>query len=71
MVFFVSQLIRYAQVGSKYEDFLFRGSILVSQELLTLSGTPDFTPFMSLLIRYTYTLCMYEFVSLRTTLYVY
>ena len=24
---FVSQLIRYAQVCSKYEDFLFRGSI--------------------------------------------
>ena len=24
MVFFVSQLIRYARVGSKYEDFLFR-----------------------------------------------
>ena len=27
---FVSQLIRYARVCSKYEDFLFRGSILVS-----------------------------------------
>ena len=33
MVFFVSQLIRYARVGSKYEDFLFRGSILVSKLL--------------------------------------
>ena len=43
----------------------------MGQELLTLSGTPDFTPFgefMILLIRYTYTLCMYEFVSLRTML---
>ena len=30
---FVSQLIRYARVGSKYEDFLFRGSILVSKLL--------------------------------------
>ena len=43
----------------------------VGQELLTLSGTPDCTPFgefMILLIRYTYTLCMYEFVSLRTML---
>ena len=43
----------------------------VGQELLTLSGTPDFTPFgefMILLIRYTYTLCMYEFVSSRTML---
>ena len=30
---FVSQLIRYAQVCSKYEDFLFRGSILVSKLL--------------------------------------
>ena len=28
---FVSQLIRYARVCSKYEDFLFRGSILVSK----------------------------------------
>ena len=37
----------------------------------SFSGTPDFTPvgeFMILLIRYTYTLCMYEFVSLRTML---
>ena len=37
--------------------------------MLTLSGTPDFTPFgefMILLIRYTYTLCITEFVSLRT-----
>ena len=41
----------------------------VGQEMLTLSGTHDFTPFgesMILLIHYTYTLCMYEFVSLRT-----
>ena len=41
----------------------------VGQEILTLSGTPDFTPFgefMILLIRYTYTLCITEFVSLRT-----
>ena len=30
---FVSQLIRYARVGSKYEDFLFRGSSLVSKLL--------------------------------------
>ena len=30
---FVSQLIRYVRVGSKYEDFLFRGSILVSKLL--------------------------------------
>ena len=30
---FVSQLIRCARVGSKYEDFLFRGSILVSKLL--------------------------------------
>ena len=30
---FVSQLIRYARVCSKYEDFLFRGSILVSKLL--------------------------------------
>ena len=29
----VSQLIRFAQVCSKYEDFLFRGSILVSKIL--------------------------------------
>ena len=29
----VSQLIRYARVCSKYEDFLFRGSILVSRLL--------------------------------------
>ena len=43
----------------------------VGQELLTLSGTHDFTPFgefMILLIRYAYTLCMYAFVSLRTML---
>ena len=33
MVFFVSQLIRYARVGSKYEDFLFRGTIRVSKLL--------------------------------------
>ena len=33
MVFFVSQLIRYARVGSKYKDFLFRVSILVSKLL--------------------------------------
>ena len=33
MVFFVSQLIRYAQVCSAYEDFLFRGSIMVSKLL--------------------------------------
>ena len=43
------------------------------QEFLTLSGTHDFTPFgelMILLIRYAYTctLCMYEFVSVRTML---
>ena len=41
----------------------------MGQELLTLSGTPDFTPFgefMILLIRYTYTLCMFELVSLKT-----
>ena len=31
--FFVSQLIRYTRVYSKYEDFLFRGSILVSKLL--------------------------------------
>ena len=30
---FVSQLIRYALVCSKFEDFLFRGSILVSKLL--------------------------------------
>ena len=30
---FVSQLIRYARVCSKYKDFLFRGSILVSNLL--------------------------------------
>ena len=30
---FVSQLIRYARVCSKYEDFLFRGSIRVSKLL--------------------------------------
>ena len=30
---FVSQLIRYARICSKYEDFLFRGSILVSKLL--------------------------------------
>ena len=30
---FVSQLIRYALVVSKYDDFLFRGSILVSKLL--------------------------------------
>ena len=30
---FVSQLIRYARVCSKYEDFLFSGSILVSKLL--------------------------------------
>ena len=30
---FVSQLIRYARVCSKYEDFLLRGSILVSKLL--------------------------------------
>ena len=30
---FVSPLIRYARVCSKYEDFLFRGSILVSKLL--------------------------------------
>ena len=30
---FVSQLIRYARVCSKHEDFLFRGSILVSKFL--------------------------------------
>ena len=30
---FVSQLILYAQVCSKFEDFLFRGSILVSKLL--------------------------------------
>ena len=30
---FVSQLIRYARVCSKYEDFLFRGSVLVSKFL--------------------------------------
>ena len=30
---FVSQLIRYALVCSKYDDFLFRGSILVSKLL--------------------------------------
>ena len=30
---FVSQLISYAQVCSKYDDFLFRGYILVSQLL--------------------------------------
>ena len=30
---FVSQLIRYARVCSKYEDFLFRGSILISKLL--------------------------------------
>ena len=30
---FVSQLVRYARVCSKYEDFLFRGSILVSKLL--------------------------------------
>ena len=30
---FVSQLIRYARVGSKYEDFLFRESILVTKLL--------------------------------------
>ena len=33
MVFFVSQLIRFARVGSPYEGFLFRGSILVSKLL--------------------------------------
>ena len=41
----------------------------VGQEMLTISGTPDFTPFgefMILLIRYTYTLCITELVSLRT-----
>ena len=41
----------------------------VGQEMLTRSGTPDLTPFgefMILLIRYTYTLCITEFVSLRT-----
>ena len=32
--FFVSQLIRCARVGSKYEDFLFRGSILVTLGLV-------------------------------------
>ena len=38
----------------------------VGQEILTLSGTPDFTPFgefMILLISYTYTLCITEFVT--------
>ena len=30
---FVSKLIRYARVCSKFEDFLFRGSILVSKLL--------------------------------------
>ena len=30
---FVSRLIRYARVYSQYEDFLFRGSILVSKLL--------------------------------------
>ena len=30
---FASQLIRYARVCSKYEDFLFRGSTLVSKLL--------------------------------------
>ena len=30
---FISQLIRYAQVCSKYENLLFRGSILVSKLL--------------------------------------
>ena len=30
---FVSQLIRYPRVCSKYENFLFRGSILVSKLL--------------------------------------
>ena len=41
----------------------------VGQEMLTLSGTPDFTPlgkFIILLIHYTYKLCITEFVSLRT-----
>ena len=32
---FASQLIRYPQVFSKYEDFLFRGSIRVSQKRRT------------------------------------
>ena len=33
MVFFVSQLIRYARVCSQYEEFLFRGYILVRKLL--------------------------------------
>ena len=33
MVFFVSQLICYARVCSKYKDFLFRAYILVSKLL--------------------------------------
>ena len=42
MVFFTSQLIRYARVSSKYEYFLFRGSILVS-ELLSQGYYSRFT----------------------------
>ena len=35
---FVSQLIRYAKICSKYEDYLFKGSILVSNLLSRLFG---------------------------------
>ena len=34
---FVSQLMRYARVCSKYEDFLFKGSILISKLLKQIS----------------------------------
>ena len=124
---FVSQLIRYARGCSKYEDFLFRGSILVSnywsrdiihvnfrvlfgnsmvviqtlftnltplcwrvcsptvtydwfpviwgkswrvphmgQKVLTLFGTPDFTPFGEFIIAPIHYICTTEFVCLRT-----
>ena len=48
---FVSQLIRYARVGSKYEDFLFRGSILVSK--LLQQGYSSRTTFRKLYGRHT------------------
>ena len=51
MVFFVSQLIRYARVGSKYEDFLFRGYILVSK--LLKQGYSSRTTFRKLYGRHT------------------
>ena len=59
--FFVSQLIRYARACSKYEDFLFRGSILVSKLLKQgYSSRKHKTTFRKFYDRHTYLVYKYD-----------